>query len=247
MLYTHTDTSESDQSLSFNRTSHDLIASIHACFIHDRPSQEIMQDIALILRQFGPRGVHAYIKKLLNNDDLLAQIASQSYLHNNGFYKLLLAENETFCIRLHIWMPGSVAYETLHSHCWHMASTVIHGSLQSEVWESSVSPSAQFYDEYLYENKESEPRYLGKTRVAPVKISNRTAGEAYTLQPHVLHRILYDGQAMVATLMCRSSRTLSWSRNIIVNDHIPDPRPQYLHTQALRAFLEDFNRRYHHD
>ena len=124
---------------------------------------------------------------------------------------------------------------------------IIHGSLQSDLWESSISPTARYYDEYLYENKEMKPRFLGKTRVERVKTTIQQVGEAYTLQPNTLHRILYDGQEMVATLICRSARTLNWSRNIIVNHLIPDPRPQYMNTQALRTLLNEFKRRSNHD
>ncbi len=214
-----------------------LSVDVQSCFSSNPSSTEIMNQVASTLQAFGPSGVRTAIKEMLQDEALLAGVARVSYLHKNGFYKLLLVDEHDYKIRLHIWMPGVVAYETLHNHRWYMASTILAGTLHSEIWEESSSPTTPCYDDYLYVGKHDKPLLLGKTHVECVKSIVRAMGEAYTSRPHVLHRILFDGSAMAATLMCRSATTRKWSRNIIVNAVVPDAKPLYLTPNELEHVL----------
>ncbi len=205
-------------------------------------SKDTMHKIAQALQLFGRQGVHEILVEILKNSDTLESIAKNSYLHQNGFYKIILLDEESYTLRLHIWLNGIDVKETLHDHRWYLASAIINGSLKSEIWENSVSDNTKSYDEYMYIGKEQQPLYLGKAKVTYVNTVTRVAGECYTLDPNVLHRIVSSDDVMSATLMCRSALVKNSSRNIIVNDKVPNVIPTYLSTteleEVLRRYLE---------
>ena len=217
-----------------------LIESIESHFNNGTSTSTMMNSVAQHLKDFGALGMRSFITEVLQKPALLSKIAHQSYLHKNGFYKVPLAIHPNFSLRLHVWLPGTCSLETLHDHRWYLASTILTGTLQSEIWQSSVRSDAQFYDEYLYVDKDTEPTYLGKAKVAMEKTVKREAGEAYVLNPGTLHRIIAHGNALTATLMCRSHCVQNWSRNIIVNQLIPDVKPNYLTPAGLETVLKNY-------
>lgn len=214
-----------------------LSSKIRSCFMSQNSSMEIMHAVSSQLQQFGKIGVETLIKEILVDENLLLNMAATSYLHKNGFYKIILFDDKIFRIRLHIWMPDAISKETLHNHRWYIASTIIKGELHSEIWEDSASIQAQCYDEYMYLGKHVDPVYIGKARVEMVQSIRRKAGEAYVLRPHVLHRIISHSQGMTATLICRSFGGCEWSRNIIVNNLVPNVKPNYLKIDEFEHVL----------
>lgn len=217
-----------------------LQKKIHDLFILNARCDDIMSSVAVALAEFGKVGIKSLLNEILQSPSQLAQLASSSYLHQNGFYKLPLYEAKEFSLRLNIWMPGTDSKETLHSHRWHIASYIADGTLVSETWGDAVYVNAPEYVEYLYVNKFTEPIFLDKARVRLDKIHRYTAGQVYTLDASTLHRIISQPQTLQATLMCHSFCVKSFARNIIVNEQIPDVRPQYLSDSQLKNLLNDY-------
>lgn len=217
-----------------------LALNIKSCYAVNHSANIIMNNVANVLQEFGNKGIEATLNDMLRNESSLVEFAKMAYLHKNGFYKIILINDNHFKIRLHLWMPGVISKETLHNHRWHIASTVLNGKLQSEIWDDSVSIHAKHYDEYLYTSKHVKPTLIGKTKVELIKTIIHQTGDAYTLEPHILHRIITSGNEMIATLICRSSSTRGWSRNIIVNDQVPDVIPNYLSADDLFNVLNNY-------
>lgn len=215
----------------------ELTERLKACFRRDESSDNIMKHVADCIQDFGRSGVIEVLTKMVENEDVLSLVAKRSYFQGNGFYKIVLTENESFSLRLHIWVPNTLAQENLHSHCWPLASTVISGKLEGEIWENSATAETPLYNEYLYVGKNKELLSMGKARV---KLANKvlyTEGEAYTLSPDSLHRILYSGEKVTATLMCRPAACRQWSRNIAVNGRKPSVKPTYMSIDELLKLI----------
>jgi hypothetical protein len=218
----------------------DLRSQLSHCFNTASSSKDLMQDIISQLQKFGRLGVRIVISEILNCDDLLESVAARSYLHNNGFLKILLLKDPDFRVRLHIWMPETDSKETLHNHCWHLASTIINGELTSEIWQDSGTKNAEAFDEYLYRGKFVDPILLGQAKVELVETVTHKAGDAYVLESHVLHKIVSNGNKMTATLICRTNDVRVWSRNVILNSRVPNVRPTYLGPEELRTYLNRY-------
>lgn len=221
-----------------------LLGNIRTCLGKDTAPSDVLNDIARKLQDFGKPGLIAVIKHLLANEEALGAVAKQSYLHGNGFYKLVLVSEEDFVIRTNIWMPGMVAEENLHDHRWHMASAVITGSLESEIWEDAASLSAPEYSEYIYVGKTAEKdAYLmpiGKTRITLKEKVIHKAGESYSLPSHVMHRIVSCGTGLTSTLMCHPEAAKRWGRVITFENIQPELERSYLSNDQLRALFTEY-------
>lgn len=193
--------------------------------------ERAMQDVATYLRTYAESGLRSALQSLLADSSALQAIAECSYFHGNGFYKVVLAQDERFKLRLHIWMPGGHAEENIHDHRWHFASTIVHGQLVSEIWQEATQPEATEFDEILYLAKEldSPPFQIpnGKTKLLCTQRAVRTAGEAYAMPPGVLHRIVSTGNGLTATLMCQAAPARRWNRLIPHAAITPDITQRY--------------------
>lgn len=217
-----------------------LVKDIEKCFHYSSFDKSMMEDISDILHQFGEEKFIDCLKEIRSDKEYFEKLASNSYCHENGFYKINLYQSNDFTIRFHIWEPNIEIKETLHDHRWFFASTVLNGSLKSETWQYSASAQASEYDEYLYIDKNTHPIRTGSSRVEYVKTVVRNAGEKYTLSPDVLHRIISSGTEMTATLFCRSTVIKSTARNIIVNDKVPNVIPQYFTLEKLSSIIDQY-------
>lgn len=200
-----------------------------------------MSCCAELLTRFGIKGVNDWLIKLLSDRESLQKVANLSHLQGNGFYKINLYEQDLFSLRLHIWFPDVIAQENLHSHRWPFASTILYGSLQSELWDDDISGNARHYDEYLYLGRDHELLPIGKAKVTLTQKKIFSQGEAYTLKSDQLHRIVrYSGEGMSATLMCRYTYTRSWARNIVVNSRIPNIGVKSLTCNELESIIKNY-------
>ena len=69
------------------------------------------------------------IISILGSDAILAEIASKSYIHKNGFMKIVYETCEETICRLHIYPPGASADKNIHDHRWDFDSITICGTL----------------------------------------------------------------------------------------------------------------------
>lgn len=222
------------------------LAQIQAILRASQSQTSAMGTIAKLLQTFGAAGVMQAVAQVLREDALLADIAARSYLHGNGFLKLVLAQTPAFKLRLHLWMPGCDAQENCHDHRWHFASAVLQGNLSSEIWEEAHQEDAPEFAEYLYLARQADQAARlvenGKTRLVRTRQSTRSAGEAYTLAPGVLHRIVKCGSGLNATLMCQASPARSWNRLIPHPGVIPHVEQRFMTPPQLVRTLEEYLR-----
>ena len=215
-----------------------LSANLRAEFGVGTAPAAAMSGVVEQLRRFGNSGLQAHVRACLQDEATLQAIAARSHMHGNGFYKIVLEDDPAFRLRMHIWPAGFHAQENLHSHRWYFASTVLCGQLQSEIWEDAATPGEQAYDEYLYlglaAGKQPYDLPVGKARVALREHVVHRAGDAYTMPPHVLHRIVASGQSMTSTLTCHSAIAKSWARTISISGAKPDIEQRFLSVAALR-------------
>jgi hypothetical protein len=221
-----------------------MLARIRGWFEAGVSATTAMTGVAAELRRLGKPGVEAHLRACLRDDAALQAIAARSHFHGNGFYKIVLADDPAFRLRLHIWPAGCDAQENLHSHRWHFASTVLSGRLESEIWEDAVAPQDASYDEYLYfgfaAGKQPYDLPVGKARVVLRERVVQRAGEAYTMLPHVMHRIVSSGREMTSTLACHTATAKCWARTISITGSMPDSAQRFLTPDDLRQVFRDY-------
>ena len=165
----------------------------------------------------------------------LQSIARRSYRHGNGFLKIVLLENG-YKLRLHIWLPGTPCEENVHDHRWSFASTVLCGSLRSELFAYLGEDPAGEFREFRYEQRQAKP--VGRARLLRLSTEVYRAGDAYCLPREVLHRIAHHGENLVATLMCSAPQGEAGCRLLSDREErAPATLNHPLDTDELRAAL----------
>lgn len=224
----------------------------YACFLGNLKStlsknvlpDSAMSSVADDLLAFSGDGLHSFLHSILGDKRQLESVASRSYRHGNGFYKIVLESDKSFKLRLHIWLAGELGEENIHDHRWAFASTILCGQLESEIFTEALSDDARAYPEYLYYAKNSDhPAHIqrnGEVRLVCTKHGISRAGDAYSMAPGVLHRIVTTGGGMTATLMCQAAPARAWNRLIPAHEILPDVEQHYLEPHELHDVLECF-------
>jgi hypothetical protein len=197
----------------------DVVAQISDYYRHHNEASQALAD--WMARSFCPQTIFAIINQVLSNPELLAQIAARSYHHGNGFLKVVLAAQDGWKLRLHVWFDNTPCEENIHDHRWGFASTVLCGQLLSETFVDDVDGDITG-TEYLYHARQnqhdSQKHIQGRFCLRSLGQQCRGVGESYFLPTSVLHRICdYSNKNIVATMMC-SAPTQQGTNRLLVSD-----------------------------
>ena len=218
-------------------------AELTRIFTSQSTTSSAVANVATYLREYAKDRLSRDLLNLVSDDRQLEACAQASYLHGNGFHKVVLAENALYKLRLHVWLPNADAEENLHEHRWHFASTVLVGTLHSEIYAEDATPNAEEFDEYLYLAKSrgamSNHTFIGKARLARTATSVRNAGECYSMNPNTLHRIVQTSGDFTATLMCQGIPTRRSNRLLTRPHCVPDVAQRYLMPTAVAPVIRE--------
>lgn len=220
----------------------DELEMLHAnirTILERHAEQEALDNISAALKDFGCSRLYKYLASLVTRQGAMEDLASRSYLHGNGFYKILLADLKTHVLRLHVWRRNASAEENLHSHRWPFASAIMLGSLTSELWVDAVGEDRQTFPELMYRGKNDPFESVGQCRIRLKNVVRHVAGDYYSMSADELHRIVNVGDQLTVTLMMRPHNTRSWARNILINETVPNAKPVYVSAMQLRAILDE--------
>jgi len=158
------------------------------------------------------------------SDDDKALIASRSYKHPGGFYKIVLHENadDKSSIRLHLWQFPLPVRENPHSHAWRFTSHVLSGGLKDTHWTECDSKCGEPYTKYRVditkENHSCNVEFIGPVRLSATGAFDRTAPTTYTLEADVVHSS-GPSEDDTITLVHQAARTRT--ENELYCDHQP--------------------------
>ena len=131
-------------------------------------------------------------------DELLTQsslerIARASYMHPNGFRKLVLSTFEDGArLRVHHWpADGPAEASNVHNHRWPFASTVVVGSLRSTLLTFAEGRDAmqRFVFEPNGPGQEHTMSLVGVATLAVSHLSELGPGSSYVIDARQLHQI----------------------------------------------------------
>jgi hypothetical protein len=155
------------------------------------------------------------LETLLADGAALEQIAARSYLHVNGFDKLVLhsAGAPEWELRLHVWWAEATSTEEhggafrSHNHRWDYSSYLIDGGLSIRHFEVTEVASGQelFLYRYLPPGRGTEysMQPLGKGRLSCVFEGFLRAGDHYSLSHQVQHTVRALAGRITASLVLR--------------------------------------------
>ncbi|GAB3035348.1 hypothetical protein [Bowmanella dokdonensis] len=129
---------------------------------------------------------------ILSDDQLLEAAARRSHRHQLGFLKfVLLANDPTYCLRMHLWDDESINIEEdIHSHCAHFSSRIVFGAIQENSYELIPGDA---YKCFLYSFEQSLGHCVAKENgtTGVVRSGSRvlTKGNIYRAESNSLHNI----------------------------------------------------------
>lgn len=195
--------------------------------------------------EFSRENLTALLMHLIKSPQLLDTISRNSYLHGNGFLKVVLL-NKSYKLRLHVWHKGQSCEENIHDHRWSFASCVLTGTLRSEIWRDAIAgeEKAQRFSEYQYhattKNNAAFLKEKGNCLLVRSEHMDVSAGQFYVMPEQRLHCINNPGDQMVATIVCTAPTKQGTTRLIKTRDIQPEVTPPRLSSRQLRSELLRF-------
>ena len=188
--------------------------------------EEQTEKLLPTLRQIAGKQLRELLVDAL---DSAREVGRRSYLHPNGFLKVVLISPSTvpFELRLHQWHSGEPSdlspapwQKPIHEHGWSFASTILTGALAFQVYEPDDQGAE--YVAYLYQRPSShlefslQPR--GLERLVVTETGTHYAGSAYCFERGRLHRTWCVGSQPCTSLVlqgrviCRETRVYHSTR-----------------------------------
>lgn len=181
---------------------------------------------------FARDGLRAALDHLLADERRLAEVASRSYVHANGFAKLVLHLGEAMAVRLHVARGASE--DNIHDHRWPFASVVLAGELENVLYgvDERGTPLPCWHYVRDLDGTGLEP--AGIVRVAAVSRRLLRTGEAYGQDPAPLHRIRWGTGCRTLVV---TGRPVATTCRLLSDRPDPQVRGRPLHPDHVRALL----------
>lgn len=152
-----------------------------------------------ILAEGNRNVLHETVKHFSNVDNLnelidatlnqtLNNLVEKSYLHPNGFDKMVLISGETFNLRLHNFHPPAVMKpaESVHNHKWEFASSILHGGYSAQEFDVHTGDTDKYHYRYA---KGEGMKYVSPDKVQMTKEYKVAPGDSYFMPSDVFHSI----------------------------------------------------------
>ena len=159
----------------------------------------------------------------------LETVAEQSYVHDNGFAKLILSPEATgnLRVRLHSWSPTRDRDEqNVHSHCFNLVSHVLLGELTDVQWIPSASTGRPFRH-YRYMTKLGGDSYRlelvsSEARLTEGPTNTYRRGATYELDRRALHQTRVPPHQETLTLFVEDRRQGLLEADVYSTKDIPE-------------------------
>lgn len=212
------------------------------------PSENVLNQTKEILQSLNSNEqIISILKSLLLDKKKLEEIASRSYLHYNGFDKIVLLENKElgYRLRLHLWRPENHInyFEHIHNHPWDFSSIILAGALKFQIYSPDCMDISQkdYYKYLTLPSKEKGQGHIlkpnGKSKLKLVLDASLNAGSFYSNAKEIIHRVIKDNNQFCATLILQAPIN-SVKSDIFTEESYTDDCMSVNHTFYDYNFLE---------
>lgn len=192
--------------------SHPLPDTVRALLARETIGAAHLLD-ALGLLVDDPRLLADWLRSLRDDPDATREVARRSYWHPNGFAKLVLHNAQPqFCVRMHVWGPGSGCRgETNpHSHRWDFASIVLVGAGLAITEYAECAAGGVLHERFRY-GRGTDPDSCelfpdGAAHLRTVESRSIQSPGRYTTDIQAVHTVDPLGASLVATLVVQGPR-----------------------------------------
>jgi hypothetical protein len=156
----------------------------------------------------SPANFRSLLAQIIGDGVQLAEVASRSIWHPNGFAKIVLLSRPSYKLRLHIWRnssgPQPDAREHIHNHRWDFSAILLAGGYCHQEFRPAASGEKFFA--YTYRSAGDSSSYfldpMGTQALRCVFNAHLSRGSRYTISSEVLHRVVpVPGQSAVSLVL----------------------------------------------
>ncbi|WP_353558485.1 hypothetical protein [Paraburkholderia terrae] len=165
------------------------------------------------------RGHVAEILRQLARNASLQTVAQNSYLHDNGFTKLVVFRSDRCAVRLHLWdtlSSNDQIVSNIHNHRWNFFSRLLAGEYDQEQFAPSKAAAdgeRYFASRYVASADDYEVIPLGEILLQRSRRQRMLAPSSYYMAADVMHRVTVPARCLTATIVVQA-QTLSASTTI---------------------------------
>jgi len=128
------------------------------------------------------------IREALGSNEAIDKIASQSYLHRNGFSKITIKNSNGEKHRLHVYKVGAKAELNIHNHRWDFQSTILCGRLPMYLYEV-IEGNTHHLHIYRRIDGTYTITFVKKVGIIESPLIEYVAGQMYEMPNNLHHRI----------------------------------------------------------
>lgn len=189
--------------MSTNPTLKEIEQDLHSLSL-DVHNDKVVSDNSQYLQNLAKNNIPTLlIKEILNDDQLLEEVASRSYEHVNHFDKIVLIDNpdpKGYRLTIHSWncnygkeVPDE---ELIHNHRFSFWSHIFRGNLTSENFLESkdFSIEKKTFNRYVYRPSNTgnihDCDFDKKAQLNKIETVTHRQGDVYYLNYNITHRIL---------------------------------------------------------
>ena len=177
-----------------------------------------------------------FLDSIIRDDTVIDNIISQSYAHQNGFDKLVLAtcNEKKWRLRLHIWDNyKDLDYEyDIHNHVWDYSSVIICGELINSTYINKNK--GDLFHHHVYDiddiNCKASLKYLGVQKLSLNSKTIYDVRSVYSQNKKVIHRaypnhrytvtLIIQGEIDTKTSEVYKSRIDEYDKKIGLNNNL---------------------------
>ena len=137
--------------------------------------------------------IREFVRIARSDSRVCSDIIENSYIHKNGFRKVVLAKEAGFALRFHFYLVDD-GDENIHDHRWKkMHSLVLNGELTAEYFQA-VEDGGDIYQSHIYSKTGNGIGYnvehTGAQGLAKIARIVHSSGEYYSMNSTEMHKIV---------------------------------------------------------
>lgn len=160
--------------------------------------------VAVVSRLAYSGRIIEFLCAIRDNPALVKHCASMSYQHPLGFEKIMLIDAQPqFLLHLHTWRPGGEpGVEHVHNHRYMMATAVLRGSYDLQVFQPSASgtPMVEYRETTGPDGGTWCLDTVGIRNLRQLTSARVSQGGGYALASDALHRVTVPRGTLCITL-----------------------------------------------
>lgn len=157
-----------------------------------------------LLEVLQTKNWHDLIHNIMD-DTILDELVCNTYVHDNGFIKLILIDKRPdYAVRLHIWPPNVMKDSSIHNHPWDLDGLIVTGKYTWSIYHENENSSSKLN---LYECKyKSDYKTHEFIRIRDIYMDEVLCFDMkkdclYAANKNIYHRITKSNEDWAATLM----------------------------------------------